>query len=95
VNGGGPLFATLIAGLLALQTPSQTPTATPTLTATGSATATLISLYDNARDADAKETIVRHLAERGDPAAIAKVIAIAKSDADNDLRQAAIRQIAK
>ena len=42
-----------------------------------------------------KETIVRHLGERGDAKSSAKLLAIAKGDADSDLRDAAIRQIAK
>jgi hypothetical protein len=76
------LLAHLIAALLALQTPTQAPTPTPT--ATRSATATLISLYDNSRDQDTKETIVRHLGDRGDAAATAKILAIAKGDAPYD-----------
>ena len=58
-------------------------------------TTLLIEIYDGMNDVDAKETIIRHLGERGDARASAKLLAIAKGDADSDLRQAAIRQIAK
>jgi hypothetical protein len=44
---------------------------------------------------DLKETLIRHLGERGDAKASAKLLTIAKGDGDSDLRQAAIRQIAK
>jgi hypothetical protein len=42
-----------------------------------------------------KEAIIRHLGERTDANATTKLLAIAQGDADSDLRQAAIRQIAK
>jgi len=85
------VLATLIVGLLALQAPAQT--AAPAQTS--SATTTLISLYDSAKDSDTKETILRHLGERGDAKAKAKLLAIAQGESDSDLRDAAIRQIAK
>jgi hypothetical protein len=55
----------------------------------------LIEIYDGLSNADLKETLIRHLGERGDAKASAKLLAIANGDADSDLRQAAIRQIAK
>jgi HEAT repeat protein len=90
------VFAYLIAGLLALQTPSATTAIqTPAPAAADTVTATLISLYDGTTDdADTKETIIRHLSERGDAAAMAKIASIAKSDPDIDMRETAIRQIA-
>jgi hypothetical protein len=58
-------------------------------------TTLLIEIYDGTTSVDSKEAIIRQLGERGDARASAKLLAIAKGEADSDLRQAAIRQIAK
>ena len=78
----------LIVGMLALQTPAAA------ARTTSSPTATLIALYDTAHDADTKEEIIRQLGERDGAKAAQKLEAIAKGDADADLRDAAIREIA-
>jgi hypothetical protein len=57
-------------------------------------TALLIELYDGTGSTDTKEAIIHHLGERDGAKAAQKLEAIAKGDADADLRDAAIREIA-
>jgi len=57
--------------------------------------AALIALFDAEKDADLKETIVRLLEESNDPKATEKLLAIARSDPDEDVRDAALRVVAE
>jgi beta-lactamase regulating signal transducer with metallopeptidase domain len=55
----------------------------------------LIRLYDAAREAEIKRTILNHLGEAGGPRARQKLLAIAKADPDIELREAALGFIAQ
>jgi len=55
----------------------------------------LVELYDAEKDADVKETILRRLGERDDDAARKKVLAVAKTEADTNVRERAIRLLAE
>ena len=55
----------------------------------------LDELFKVEKDPDVKETILRHIAERGDDPSRKTLIELAKSGADSDLREAAIRHLAE
>jgi uncharacterized protein YrzB (UPF0473 family) len=55
----------------------------------------LITLFDGEKDADVKETIVRLLEESSDAKATEKLLAIARSDPDENVREVALRVIAE
>jgi len=61
----------------------------------GIGSAELIRLYDEGPDRPVKESILEALIRIGDRAAIDKVVAIAKSDTDPQLRRAAVSRLAK
>ena len=61
----------------------------------GGSTDELIGLYDTARSRSLQERLVRLLAERGDDDAVDKLIAIARSDPDGDLRRLAVRRLSE
>ena len=53
-------------------------------------TTVLAALYDAERDPDVLETILRCIADRDDEAGRAKVLAVAKGDGDEEVRETAI-----
>jgi len=59
------------------------------------ATPLLIDLYDAIRNTDLRELVIRELGAAGDEKAIAKLEAIVKGETDSDLRDAAVRLLAK
>jgi HEAT repeat protein len=61
----------------------------------GAATADLVKLYDGIGAHALRQRIIRLLAERGDDAAVDKLIAVARSDADESLRRFAMRRLAE
>lgn len=61
----------------------------------GGSTEELIGLYETARSRSLQERLVRLLAERGDDDAVDKLIAIARSDPDGDLRRLAVRRLSE
>ncbi len=61
----------------------------------GGSTEELIGLYDTSRSRTLQERLVRLLAERGDDEAVDKLIAIARSDPDTELRRLALRRLSE
>jgi len=59
----------------------------------GATSADLISLYDGLSDRSPRSTILGLLAERGDRAAIDKLLAVAQGDTDPALRRTAIQRL--
>jgi beta-lactamase regulating signal transducer with metallopeptidase domain len=55
----------------------------------------LVSLFDNARDADMRITILDYLAESSDPRVLDKLFSIAQSDGDVTVRRLAVDYIAE
>jgi hypothetical protein len=51
----------------------------------------LIAMYDAEKNADHRELILRHLSSRGDQQARQKLVAVARQDADLELRERAVR----
>jgi hypothetical protein len=61
----------------------------------GAATADLVRLYDGIGTGGLRQRIIRLLAEKGDDAAVDKLIAVARSDPDESLRRFAMRRLAE
>jgi hypothetical protein len=61
----------------------------------GATTADLVKLYDGVNTSALRQRIIRLLAERGDDAAVDKLIAVARSDPDESLRRFAMRRLAE
>lgn len=59
----------------------------------GATTADLVGLYDALTDRAPRSTIIGLLAERGDRAAVDKLLAIARGDTDASLRRTAIQRL--
>lgn len=59
----------------------------------GATSADLISLYDTLSDRSPRSTVLGLLAERGDRAAIDKLLAVAQGDTDPSLRRTAIQRL--
>ena len=55
----------------------------------------LVQIYDAEKDADVKDRVLRLLAERDDETARKKLLAVAQSDPDRDLRERAIRELGR
>ena len=58
-------------------------------------TAAVVELYDGQKDAEVKGVILRELGKRSDPAARQKLVAIVKTETDEDLQTAAVRALAQ
>jgi hypothetical protein len=50
-----------------------------------------VALYDEVKDYELQERLLRLLGERGDDAAVAKLIDIARNSGDTDLRRRSVR----
>jgi HEAT repeat protein len=55
----------------------------------------IVQLYDAEKNTEVKESILHRIAERQEPEAMAKLIAIARSDSDEEVRSSAIHRIAE
>jgi hypothetical protein len=55
----------------------------------------LISLYDSVKETAPRTALVTALCARSGPAATAKVMAIAKTDPDSQIRATAVRRLAQ
>jgi hypothetical protein len=92
--------AVTVVALLAVQTPAQESRSSidPELRELAlralvqqAETPKLIAMYDAEKTQEHRELILRHLANRGDQQAREKLIAVARQDADMDLRERAVR----
>ena len=61
------------------------------LAETGLTTQRMVALYDEVKDYELQERLLRLLGERGDDAAVAKLIDIARNSGDTDLRRRSVR----
>jgi HEAT repeat protein len=84
-----------IAGLAGTAALAAQSAATPQPALRDVGTTTLVQLYETSTSADTKETILKYLAEIGDAPARQKLMHVAKTDPNSELREVAIRRLAE